>query len=104
MTVTKMDLADNLMAQGMARDDAKSFVEHVFTEIAESLTREETVKISGFGNFEVRHKPQRPGQNFQKSSAVAIAERWVVSFKAGQKLKIRVEEAHQSPKEGTPCG
>ena len=62
----------------------------MFAEIRECLAQNEDVKLSGFGNFELREKKQRPGRNPKTGEEIPISARRVVSFKAGQKLKARV--------------
>ncbi len=93
MTLTKAELADILVEKvaGMNKVDAKEIVELFFEEIRTSLETGEEVKISGFGNFQLRDKPQRPGRNPKTGEEVAITARRVVTFHASQKLKGMVE-------------
>ncbi len=64
MTLTKAELADLLFEQlGLNKREAKDMVEHFFEEIRIALERGDSVKLSGFGNFQLREKPQRPGRN-----------------------------------------
>ncbi|MES2212504.1 MAG: HU family DNA-binding protein [Pseudomonadota bacterium] len=91
MTLTKMDLVENLMEYGLARADAKQFVELMFEEMVKTLCLGQTVRISGFGNFEPRFKKERPGHDFKERTSTSVPERWVVIFKGGQKLRKRVE-------------
>lgn len=94
MALTKMDIAENLVHKlGIDKHVAKQFVEQFFEEIRKTLVQGEEVKLSGFGNFSVREKKARPGRNPKTGEDVAISARRVVSFKAGQKLKERVEKA-----------
>ncbi|MEN9532072.1 MAG: integration host factor alpha-subunit, partial [Pseudomonadota bacterium] len=60
-------------------------------EIRQALERGEQVKISGFGNFDLREKNQRPGRNPKTGEDIPISARRVVTFRPGQKLKARVE-------------
>ena len=69
----------------------KEFVEVFFSEISEILVSGLDVKISGFGNFVLRDKKARPGRNPKTGEDVMISSRRVVTFRAGQKLKARVE-------------
>ena len=62
-----------------------------FEEVREGLARGEEVKLSGFGNFYVRQKNQRPGRNPKTGEEIPISARRVVTFRPGQKLKARVE-------------
>ncbi|NLC09192.1 MAG: integration host factor subunit alpha, partial [Gammaproteobacteria bacterium] len=67
-------------------------VDLFFEEIRTSLESSEPVKISGFGNFELRDKRQRPGRNPKTGEEVPISARRVVTFRPGQKLRERVED------------
>lgn len=93
MTLTKAELADILVDKvaGMNKNDAKDIVELFFEEIRQALEGGEEVKISGFGNFQLRDKPQRPGRNPKTGEEVPISARRVVTFHASQKLKGMVE-------------
>ena len=65
MSLTKAELADILVdkVSNVTKNDAKEIVELFFEEIRSTLARGEEIKISGFGNFQLRDKPQRPGRN-----------------------------------------
>lgn len=92
-TLTKMELSESIAYRTQIEiADAKVFVEGVFETIAEALTQGEEVKISGFGNFSVRKKKERPGRNPKTGEEASIEARTVVTFHAGSKLKTRVEE------------
>ncbi len=92
MALTKADIAEHLFTQlGMSKREAKELVEAFFEEIRMSLERGEQVKISGFGNFDLREKNQRPGRNPKTGEDIPISARRVVTFRPGQKLKARVE-------------
>lgn len=94
MALTKIEIAENLMEKyGLEKRVAKQFVEFFFEEIRLSLERGEEVKLSGFGNFSLREKKARPGRNPKTGEEVSISARRVVLFKAGQKLRERVETA-----------
>ena len=98
MALTKADIAEHLFTQlGMSKREAKDMVEAFFEEIRQALERGEQVKISGFGNFDLREKNQRPGRNPKTGEDIPISARRVVTFRPGQKLKARVE--HASPSE-----
>ncbi|MBW8073614.1 MAG: integration host factor subunit alpha [Ferrovum sp.] len=93
MTLTKAELAEQLFERvGLNKREAKAFVESFFEEIRLSLEAGEEVKLSGFGNFQVRSKPQRPGRNPKTGEEIPITARRVVTFHASQKLKSMVEE------------
>lgn len=90
--LTKADMADYLFEQlGLNKREAKEIVELFFEEIRNSLEQNEMVKLSGFGNFELRDKGQRPGRNPKTGEEIPILPRRVVTFRPGQKLKSRVE-------------
>lgn len=92
MTITKADIVERLIDYiGLNRKDAKELVDLFFEEIKQSLERGEAVKISGFGNFELRDKNERPGRNPKTGEDIPVSARRVVTFKAGQKLKSRIE-------------
>ena len=90
--LTKADLAEQLFDQlGLNKREAKEVVELFFEEISRSLEDNVQVKMSGFGNFELKEKKERPGRNPKTGEDVPISARRVVTFHAGQKLKARVE-------------
>ena len=92
-TLTKAELAELLFEQvGLNKREAKDMVETFFDEIRNALERGEAVKLSGFGNFQLRDKPQRPGRNPKTGEEIPITARRVVTFHASQKLKGMVEE------------
>ena len=94
MALTKAELAEVLFDKyGISKQDAKVLVEDFFEEIRVALERGEQVKLSGFGNFELRTKNQRPGRNPKTGEEIPISARRVVTFKPGQKFKSRVENA-----------
>lgn len=95
MTLTKADLADLLFEQvGLNKREAKDMVEAFFEEIRTALEAGDSVKLSGFGNFELRKKSERPGRNPKTGEEIPITARRVVTFHASQKLKARVEEEY----------
>ncbi len=90
--LTKADLAEMLFDElGLNKREAKEIVESFFEEIRSALESNEQVKLSGFGNFELRDKKTRPGRNPKTGEEIPISARRVVTFKPGQKLKARVE-------------
>ena len=92
MTLTKADLADLLFEKvGLNKREAKDMVERFFEEVRRALEAGEGVKLSGFGNFQLRDKPQRPGRNPKTGEEIPITARRVVTFHASQKLKGMVE-------------
>ena len=90
-TMTKAELAEALFDRlGLNKREAKDMVDGFFDEIRQALERGESVKLSGFGNFQLRDKPQRPGRNPKTGEEIAITARRVVTFHASQKLKAAV--------------
>ena len=76
---------------GLNKREAKEIVEMFFEEIRAALESGSQVKLSGFGNFALRDKNQRPGRNPKTGEEIPISARRVVTFRPGQKLKARVE-------------
>ena len=92
MALTKADIAEHLFEKaGMNKADAKDLVEAFFEKVRVTLEQGEHVKLSGFGNFELREKKSRPGRNPKTGEDIPISARRVVTFRPGQKLKARVE-------------
>jgi integration host factor subunit alpha len=92
MTLTKAELADILFEKvGLNKREAKDMVEGFFEEISSALEGGDGVKLSGFGNFQLREKPQRPGRNPKTGEDIPIKARRVVTFHASAKLKAAVE-------------
>ncbi len=92
MSLTKADIADRLFNEvGLNKREAKEFVEAYFEIIRGALESGENVKLSGFGNFQLREKNQRPGRNPKTGEEIPISARRVVTFRPGQKLRARVE-------------
>ncbi len=104
-TLTKAELAELLFERvGLNKRESKDMVETFFEEIREALVQGDTVKLSGFGNFQVRHKPQRPGRNPKTGEAIPIAARHVVTFHASQKLKSMVDDMTTGQSAGLAVG
>ena len=92
-TITKIDITENLIEKyQLHKNEAKKVVENFFEEVRISLESGHDVKLSGFGNFELRNKASRPGRNPKTGDVVAVSARRVVTFKPGQKLRARVEK------------
>jgi integration host factor subunit alpha len=93
MAVTKAELADLLFQKvGLNKRETKDMVETFFEEIRAQLEQCESVKLAGFGNFQLRDKPQRPGRNPKTGEEIPIAARRVVTFHPSPKLKEIVEK------------
>jgi integration host factor subunit alpha len=92
MALTKADMSERLFEElGLNKREAKELVDLMFEEIRHTLESGEQVKLSGFGNFDLRDKNQRPGRNPKTGEEIPISARRVVTFRPGQKLKVRVE-------------
>ena len=90
--LTKAEMAEKLFEElGLNKREAKEVVELFFEEVRASLEGNEQVKLSGFGNFDLRDKSERPGRNPKTGEEIPITARRVVTFRPGQKLKDRVE-------------
>ena len=91
-TITKIDITEYLLDKyQLQKAEAKALVEDFFEEIRLSLESGGEVKLSGFGNFELRNKASRPGRNPKTGESIPVSARRVVAFKPGQKLRARVE-------------
>lgn len=92
MALTKAEMAERLFDEvGLNKREAKEFVDAFFDVLREALEQGRQVKLSGFGNFDLRRKNQRPGRNPKTGEEIPISARTVVTFRPGQKLKERVE-------------
>lgn len=92
MALTKVDMAERLFDDlGLNKREAKEMVEMFFEVIPRALEEGQQVKLSGFGNFDLREKKERPGRNPKTGEEIPISARRVVTFRPGQKLKSRVE-------------
>ena len=76
---------------GLSEIEGRELVNLLIEELAASLSVGEQVKLSGFGNFELRDKKERPGRNPKTLESVPVSARRVVTFKAGPTLKTRLE-------------
>ena len=92
MALTKAVMAEKLFEElGLNKREAKEMVESFFDEVRTALAKGHQVKLSGFGNFDLRDKNERPGRNPKTGEEIPISARRVVTFRPGQKLKTRVE-------------
>ena len=92
MALTKADIAESLYEElGLNKREARELVELYFDELKSALSQGKQVKLSGFGNFDLRDKRERPGRNPNTGENIPISARRVVTFKPGQKLKNKVE-------------
>jgi integration host factor subunit alpha len=90
--MTKADIIDEVYGKlgGFSKREAAELVETVFETLKETLSRQEKVKISGFGNFVVREKKARMGRNPQTRKPIEITARRVLTFKPSQVLKSQL--------------
>ncbi len=92
MALTRVNMAESLVNElGLSGTEARELVELLFEELAASLAVGEQVKLSGFGNFGLRDKKERPGRNPKTGEKIPIAARRVVTFRPGDKLKARMK-------------
>jgi integration host factor subunit alpha len=99
-TLTKIDLTEKLYDSfGLNKTEAKELVDCFFEEIRAILEKGEEVKLSGFGNFIVRSKKERPGRNPRTGQEYAICSRRVVTFKSGQKLRSQILQTSTTTEE-----
>ena len=92
MALTKAEMAETLFNElGLNKREAREVVDLFFEDLRNALAFGEQVKLSGFGNFNLRDKNQRPGRNPKTGQEIPITARRVVTFRPGQKLKARVE-------------
>ena len=91
--LTKAQLSDLLFVQiGLNKRESKDMIDAFFDLVSTSLVDGTDVKISGFGNFQIRTKAPRPGRNPRTGEAIPIMARRVVTFHASQKLKEQIQE------------
>ena len=92
MALTKADMVESLFNElGLNKREARELVDSFFEDLRAALAVGEQVKLSGFGNFDLRDKNKRPGRNPKTGEEIPITARRVVTFRPGQKLKARVE-------------
>ncbi|MEO1014932.1 MAG: integration host factor subunit alpha [Pseudomonadota bacterium] len=92
-TVTRADLTDAIYRSiGVSRHESAIFVERIVEEICSALERGEQVKISSFGTFTIREKKMRMGRNPKTGEEVPITPRRVISFRASNVLKEKIND------------
>ena len=91
--MTKADLAEKVYEKlSCTKEEAFDLVEITLETLKEAIAKEEHVKISGFGNFIVKQKAARRGRNPQTGEEITITPRKILTFKASQVLKIKINE------------
>jgi integration host factor subunit alpha len=100
--MTKAEIVQALYSKvgGFSRKESAELVDLVFEMMKETLGRGEKIKVSGFGNFVLRDKRQRPGRNPQTGQPIKISERRVLTFKASQILKQTLNDRDGSSSAG----
>ena len=92
MALTKFNIVESLNDEiGLNKREAKELVDSFFDNIKRLLSQGQEIKLSGFGNFQLKNKSSRPGRNPRTGDDVEITARRVVTFKSGQKLKESVK-------------
>ncbi len=95
--LTKAQLADLLFDQiGLNKRESKEMVDAFFDLVSQSLVEGDDVKLSGFGNFQIRTKAPRPGRNPRTGELIPIQARRVVTFHASTKLKEQIQSGETS--------
>ena len=95
-TLTRADLAEAVYQRvGLSRTESADMVEMVLGEVSDALVRGETVKLSSFATFQVRHKNERIGRNPKTGEEVPISPRRVLSFRSSNVLKDRIQNGHR---------
>ena len=95
-TLTRADLAEAVYRRvGLSRTESAELVEMVIEEICQAVVRGETVKLSSFATFQVRAKNERVGRNPKTGEEVPISPRRVMTFKASNVLKQRIQSGHE---------
>lgn len=95
--LTKAQLAELLFEQiGLNKRESKEMIDAIFDLITQQLVQGEEVKISGFGNFQIRTKSPRPGRNPRTGEPIPIEARRVVTFHASHKLKDQIQSGQSA--------
>jgi integration host factor subunit alpha len=101
MALTKADMAESLFNElGLNKREARELVDMYFEELRASLAVGEQVKLSGFGNFDLRDKKERPGRNPKTGQEIPICARRVVTFRPGQKGDLPARTKTKGPSRG----
>ncbi len=90
-TLTRGDLCEAIHSEiGLSRSECAKLVESVISEMGDALARGETVKISGFGTFNLRDKPERMGRNPKTGVEVRIPDRRVMTFRPSKRMRDEI--------------
>ncbi len=100
--MTKIDIIEAIYEKvGFSKKEVAKIVETIFDIMKEHLTREDKIKISGFGNFVVRNKRARRGRNPQTGDDIQITPRRILTFKPSQVLKAAINRKETPPSESS---
>ena len=103
--MTKADIIEGVYEKvGFSKKESAEIVELVFDTVKETLERGDKIKISGFGNFQVRNKKARVGRNPQTGKEIEISARRVLTFRPSQVLKTALNTAAEAEAEGQRGG
>ncbi len=103
--MTKADIIEGVYERvGFSKKESAEIVELVFDTLKETLERGDKIKISGFGNFQVRNKKARVGRNPQTGKEIEISARRVLTFRPSQVLKVALNTAAEAEAEGKDVG
>jgi len=104
-SMTKADIIEGVYERvGFSKKESAEIVELVFDTLKETLERGDKIKISGFGNFQVRNKKARVGRNPQTGKEIEISARRVLTFRPSQVLKVALNTAAEAEAEGKDVG
>ena len=93
MALTKADMTEQLYDElGFNKREAKELVEMFFEEVRAALEAGKNVKLSGFGNFELRDKSERPGRNPKTGELIYVPEKNKIRFRSSKNLKKLINE------------
>jgi len=97
--MTKAEIIESVYdtVGGFSKKEAQDLVDVVFETMKETLAAGYKIKISGFGNFVVRDKRERPGLNPRTRERITLAPRRVVRFKPSPVLKAQVNHVEEPP-------
>ena len=91
--MTKADLVDKIFEKiGLSKKEAQEIIEILFDTMKQTFVEGESVKISGFGTFNVRNKVARRGRNPKTGEELEISPRKVITFRASNQLKDDLEK------------
>jgi len=91
--MTKADLVEEIFERiGLSKKEAQEIIEILFDTMKQTFVEGESVKLSGFGTFNVRQKKARRGRNPKTGDDLEITPRRVITFRASNQLKSALEK------------